>query len=109
MRKNAFCDYPPGLSSKQKRDIRRKAYRRAAQARLYALINKLKSAPCKDCGKQYPHYVMHFDHLDGNSKVDNVSTLVGKARIKLTLTEITKCEVVCANCHAERTHRRRFK
>lgn len=67
----------------------------------------LKNKPCTDCGKSYPHYVMQFDHTEGD-KEDCVSVLVGKSKSKKTiLDEIAKCELVCANCHAERTFRRR--
>lgn len=69
------------------------------------LIEK-KSDPCADCGVQYPHYVMDFDHLDGETKDNNVSALVsyGWSRLK---REIEKCELVCSNCHRARTYRRR--
>lgn len=61
------------------------------------------SHPCLDCGEIYPYYVMHFDHLR-----DKEFTLAryrdyGSARIE---REMSKCELVCANCHAERTHSR---
>ena len=54
-----------------------------------------------------PPYVMQFDHL-GEDKDRDIATLtrspVSLARL---MVEIAKCEVVCANCHAERTHERR--
>ena len=37
-------------------------------------------------------------------KVSNLRPPVSLARL---MAEIAKCEVVCANCHAERTHKRR--
>jgi hypothetical protein len=50
---------------------------------------------------------MQFDHL-GDDKDRDVATLalvpVSLARLQ---AEIAKCEIVCANCHAERTYRRR--
>lgn len=68
------------------------------------LIRSAKNVPCKDCGKSYPPYVMDFDHLDQKSKIFCVST-AGRGRIKMQniINEISKCEVVCANCHRERT------
>lgn len=76
-----------------------------AKNRLY--IKELKEkTPCTDCGKNYPHYVMQFDHLRdkkfhiGSNTHRNVSDF---------LLEIEKCEIVCANCHAERTHKRKDK
>lgn len=67
-------------------------------------ISKLKDKPCVDCGKSYPPYVMHFDHL--KDKEFNVSQGYRLKGHKAVLLEIEKCDLVCANCHAERTHRR---
>jgi hypothetical protein len=62
--------------------------------------------PCKDCNKHYPHYVMHFDHL--KDKVFNIGSSTSKAS-DIFRKEISKCDVVCANCHAERTHIRKIQ
>ena len=67
-------------------------------------LKRLKeSNPCSDCGKHYPHYVMEFDHLNPLEKKGCVSELANSG-IKMMLAEIEKCELVCANCHRERTH-----
>lgn len=71
-----------------------------------ALLAKLKSRPCLDCKRRYPPYVMDFDHVKGRKsfQVSIARRLwVSVARI---LKEIAKCELVCANCHRERTHKR---
>ena len=71
-------------------------------------IQEKKSQPCTDCGTTYPHWIMDFDHLPGKTKLVEISVMVSKgcslARIE---TEIAKCEVVCANCHRNRTYMRR--
>lgn len=69
-------------------------------------VNQIKaSTPCKDCDRRFPPWVMHFDHLDGSSKLHNVSKMAGQNRTKrLIREEIAKCEVVCAVCHAHRTY-----
>lgn len=61
--------------------------------------------PCEDCGRNFPHYVMHFDHARG-VKVANVSSLTG-IKWESFYTELEKCDIVCANCHMIRTHERR--
>lgn len=69
------------------------------------ITRQAKDRPCTDCGIQYPYYVMHFDHVRGEKKFN-----IGAARDYNTeklLAEIEKCEVVCANCHAERTYQRK--
>jgi hypothetical protein len=74
--------------------------------RLKQILIEAKAKSCKDCGVQYPPYVMDFDHLDDSEKLDDVSRLTRFTKKKL-LTEIAKCDVVCSNCHRERTHQRR--
>ena len=71
--------------------------------RIREIVRDLKSAPCVDCGKSYPYYVMDFDHR--SNKYFTVS--VGAHRgigIDTLLQEIDKCDVVCSNCHRIRTH-----
>jgi hypothetical protein len=69
----------------------------------------VKSAqPCADCGLRFHPAAMHFDHLPGAVKVDNVSDLVRTGRRRLAELEILKCDIVCANCHAIRTYIRRL-
>jgi len=65
-----------------------------------------KSVPCLDCSKMYPHYVMEFDHLGDKDFTIGEFRVHGFAlnRIK---AEIAKCEIVCSNCHKERTWKRR--
>jgi hypothetical protein len=61
--------------------------------------------PCTDCGIKYPYYVLQYDHL--RDKSFNISSLATQTKSKkLILIEIDKCELVCANCHAIRTHNR---
>lgn len=61
-----------------------------------------------DCGISYPSYVMDFDHRDPSEKEFGLATsgaTYALSRIKL---EIEKCDIVCANCHRERTHKQRL-
>ncbi|HTU89718.1 MAG TPA: hypothetical protein VMF69_06445 [Gemmataceae bacterium] len=69
------------------------------------LLRAAKVKPCTDCGKSFPFYVMEFDHREGEKKSFNIADhRVGKARL---IAEIAKCDVVCANCHRERTYQRK--
>lgn len=60
--------------------------------------------PCADCKVPYPHYVMDFDHVRGKKKF-NLSIACQRSN-KAVLEELAKCDIVCANCHRLRTHRR---
>lgn len=66
-----------------------------------------RGVPCADCGETFPEPVMHWDHLPGEPKVDTVSSLARERSRDVALAEMQKCELVCANCHAIRTSRRR--
>ena len=85
---------------------RQLALMKARKQQLQAKVNIYKALPCKDCRKKYPSYVMDLDHVRGR-KVLNVCSMVRRGRPWQAIkNEIQKCEVVCANCHRERTIRR---
>lgn len=71
------------------------------------IIREAKNVPCTDCGKRYPYYVMDFDHIRGE-KVNDIACLITSS-VEVIKKEIAKCEVVCANCHRERTQRQKNK
>ena len=63
---------------------------------------------CIDCGIAYRYWVMDFDHLI------NKSFNIGQFRshtsdIAKIKEEMEKCEIVCSNCHRDRTYRRRVE
>lgn len=62
------------------------------------------ASPCLDCHQYYPAYVMHFDHRPGTVKVGEVGRMVHTGKWADVVKEIDKCDIVCANCHAIRTH-----
>lgn len=73
-------------------------------------IRKLKSDnPCKDCGNFYPAICMDFDHTDATNKTQAVSKFYGRTTLKRIMEEISKCALVCANCHRVRTFSRLSK
>ena len=83
---------------KRKRDYWRK------QARM---VDKLKQRPCLDCGDRFPSCSMDFDHRDPGTKRYTISRMIGRAGEARIMAEVAKCDIVCANCHRERTYRRR--
>jgi hypothetical protein len=87
----------------KKAKLRNEAYRKATLSK----IRKIKEdTACVDCNQYYPHYVMDFDHLrDKEFSIANAArNHIKWSRVK---AEIDKCEVVCSNCHRERTWSRR--
>lgn len=86
-----------------------KGYHRKFYESKKTLVSKVileaKNKPCSDCKNIFPFYVMDFDHISDKS------FNIGNARYKQVsheklLEEIAKCEVVCANCHRQRTYNR---
>ena len=56
---------------------------------------------CADCGYDANADALQFDHLPEFGKATTVAARAGSDRT--LASEIAKCEVVCANCHAIRT------
>lgn len=91
------------LLNKKKYLERNKSYRQS----IHKFVRDIKEkSSCVDCNKNYPYYVMDFDHVDAGNKQNIISVLAATGRIGALKKEIEKCEIVCANCHRERTHQR---
>ena len=76
------------------------------RAAIRALIIRSKEKPCVDCGKSYPYYVMDFDHVRGKKKFE--LSVAGRhfRALDSVQKEMDKCDVICSNCHRERTFNR---
>jgi hypothetical protein len=90
---------------------RRQAKVKADREAYVEWLDSLKEGiPCTDCGRMYPLYVMEWDHLPGATKrlilADTRRAAFSRKRI---LAELENCELVCANCHRERTFGQRRK
>ena len=92
-----------GLGGTSRRLEEKRRYWRA-QAKL---LEQLRDVPCLDCGLRFPSYVMQSDHRDSSDKRYTVTRMIGRAGRAKILEEAAKCDIVCANCHRERTYRRR--
>jgi len=65
-----------------------------------AYIDRLKrDTGCADCGTK--EGLLHFHHLDKQTKVTNVGQMWSYSKESLT-AEIAKCVVLCASCHSKR-------
>jgi hypothetical protein len=87
------------LNRERKLNYAKLRYQRG-QTFIHALKNNV---PCKDCYKMYPPYVMQFDHRIPSEKSFEISGAKLVYPIEILCREIAKCDLVCANCHAERT------
>ena len=95
-----------GVNPEKYKAIRTK-YARKRRKEVRELIKQLKSVPCMDCNTMYPSFVMDFDHVpERGEKSALVSRMTSSASRKQILGEISKCDVVCSNCHRIRTYQR---
>ena len=74
--------------------------------RIFKMHEYLSAKKCQDC-EMSDFRVLDFDHREGEKKISNVSKmiLILKPWAKI-LEEIKKCDIVCGNCHKERSYRR---
>lgn len=67
---------------------------------MFTIHEEAKASGCADCGEMDP-IVLEFHHRDPAEKKFNVASARGKSVPQL-VSEIEKCDVVCANCHRRR-------
>lgn len=79
---------------------------RRALARRFVTESKT-NKPCADCGVIYPPYVMDYDHVRGSKKSNLANLCRDTGTLDAIKAEIAKCELVCSNCHRERTWQRK--
>ena len=84
----------------------RRNAQRKVEAQRRDLLLALRDRPCSDCAQRFAPFVMQFDHRDPSNKRFLVCAtwLSSEARI---LKEAAKCDIVCPNCHRDRTFVRR--
>jgi len=81
--------------------IQRKQERREEKKKWFRSYKKEKN--CVECGEDDWRCLV-FDHKNPEEKKKSVSKMVNSGYAKETiLEEITKCQVLCANCHRKRT------
>ena len=85
----------PRHISKRRRSIPRRDF-----------ILGLRDRPCADCTTQLPPYLMQFDHRNPGEKSFNVAESWCRSEPTI-LGEAAKCDIVCPNCHRDRSFRRR--
>jgi len=75
---------------------------------LYKKVGLMKlEAGCAHCGYNAHSHALQYDHLDPNTKTGAVSRLISDMKCWSSIEkEMAKCQVLCANCHAVKTHPR---
>lgn len=71
-------------------------------------INLLKmDRPCYDCGGSFAPHQMDWDHLPQYQKSFNIGSNQTSRSFESVIDEINKCQLVCSNCHRNRTETRK--
>jgi hypothetical protein len=102
--------YQAAWYQKNKKELQKphkRALSKHREARRQWLRSLKEDKPCTDCGKTFHFSAMGWDHLPGATKLFCISSYLklGQSKKKV-LSEIAKCELVCANCHSIRTYKR---
>ena len=94
-------------ASKRYREKHRKELRSRQQKHPLRLwLIKQKSKPCSDCNNIFNWWQMQFDHRKPEDKKFGISQMIARHfPIQEIEDEILKCDLVCANCHANRTYK----
>ena len=82
-------------TSKEKRIRRKREYRNRKRSKLAEYKETLK---CDLCEEDHPK-CLEFHHIDPSTKRGNISDLIADCSFDLVMDEISKCRVLCANCH----------
>lgn len=64
------------------------------------IIEIKNSLLCKECGEKRIH-CLDFHHRDPNEKDFKLSSAIYRYSKERILAEISKCDVLCANCHRD--------
>lgn len=96
--------YHCGLDQKAKTRYRTRGLREDIAS---FLIEYKESRGCADCGGKYPYWVLDFDHL-GEKEFNLSAYRQVTVNLEKVKKEVSKCEVVCANCHRTRSYTRQM-
>lgn len=67
------------------------------------IYDYLSSHPCVKCGENDP-VVLEFNHIKPSEKTENISSMLQRrTSLDKIKKEISKCEILCANCHKRHT------
>ena len=106
--KKVFCSERCRSSSyanKRSNDPEEKEKVREFSKKRREVIQKIKlESGCIICGYNTCAAALHFNHRNPEEKSFGISQ-DPKRSWKAITNEIAKCEILCANCHAELTHR----
>lgn len=92
---------------RRKNPLKVKKYYKTTREKSQKYISELKNYPCEDCGKKYHYFCMEFDHVPERGKKEFNCDSAHIGMWCKFISELFKCDLVCANCHRIREYKRR--
>lgn len=87
----------------QYRERARRQHRILRQTYRAFMLEYMADKKCVICGESDMR-VFEFDHIDPSKKKFNISQGIHKGfNMKAIMLELTKCRILCANCHKRHT------
>ena len=107
-RKGAPFGFPEiSLLNKNKKTHKENVYQNKTkniQAAREYVWSYLLTHPCGECGEGDPS-VLEFDHVRGIKRTGVMKLVRDGYSLKIIQKEISKCVVLCANCHKRKTYK----
>lgn len=85
------------VSKKKKKDKKKVPTRRELKAKAV----EYKGGKCTNCGYNRCLAALTFHHIDPEKKDFGISRLLKIASWKEIKRELSKCQILCTNCHSE--------
>ncbi len=80
-----------------------KAYSREYRKNTYKFLMEYAKDGCVLCSEK-EFCCLEFDHLDRSTKTFSIFEMISNGfSLEKIKTELTKCQILCANCHRKRT------
>lgn len=101
-RRAYFREYNKGWYQRHKERLLEKRRQHNEELRIWLRRYKRKLC-CIMCGENHPA-CLQFHHRDQQGKSFNIGSVIGQWRyitLKRLREEISKCDILCGNCHAK--------
>jgi hypothetical protein len=91
------------LTKERRNERKRKTISELRNSKSRFVYEYLLEHPCETCGEKDP-IVLEFDHVNPSTKEFNIAEMANKGfSLEKIKEEISKCRVLCANCHRRHT------
>jgi len=82
--------------------MKRRSNKKAYDLRRNWLTKYKEDCGCQDCRQKFAGVALDFHHRPGEIKLFNLANCSNR-NFELIKNEVTKCDVLCKNCHALKT------